>query len=107
MEQARKVHERQSLYAEVTLKVIAELEQGRLPWVQPWDAQGTGCDLPRNAGTGRAYSGINILILWHESMERGWSSQLWLTYRQAQALGGQVRKGEQGIQRQPRGAAPL
>jgi antirestriction protein ArdC len=96
MEHAREAGGRTSLYAAVTQKVIAELEQGRMPWVQPWEARGGGCDLPRNAGTGRAYSGINILILWHEGMERGWSSQRWLTYRQAQALGGHVRKGEQG-----------
>lgn len=85
-----------SLYAAVTQKVIAELEQGRMPWMQPWEARGGGCDLPRNAGTGRAYSGINVLILWHEGMERSWPSQRWLTYRQAQVLGGHIRKGEQG-----------
>jgi antirestriction protein ArdC len=52
--------------------------------------------LPRNAGTGRRYSGINVLILWHRLFEQGYGSQRWLTYRQAQALGGNVRKGEQG-----------
>jgi antirestriction protein ArdC len=48
--------------------------------------------MPCNAGTGRRYSGINVLILWATVMERGFSSQRWLTYRQAQALGGNVRK---------------
>ncbi len=52
--------------------------------------------LPRNAGTGRRYSGINVLILWHRLFEQGYGSQRWLTYRQALALGGNVRKGEQG-----------
>ncbi|MBB4837004.1 antirestriction protein ArdC [Sphingomonas kyeonggiensis] len=87
---------RESLYAEVTARVIAELEQGRLPWVQPWDSAACGCTMPHNAGTGRRYSGINVLILWAAVIEGGYASQRWLTYRQANALGGNVRKGERG-----------
>lgn len=87
---------RQSLYAEVTSRVIAELEAGRLPWVQPWDSAGCGCSMPHNAGTGRRYSGINVLILWAAVIEGRYSSQRWLTYRQAQAAGGNVRRGERG-----------
>ena len=87
---------RTSLYAEVTARVIAELEKGRLPWVQPWDAAGCGCAMPANAMTGRRYSGINVLILWSAGIGSGYSSQCWLTYRQAQAVGGNVRKGEKG-----------
>ncbi len=89
-------NERASLYAEVTARVIAELEQGRLPWVQPWDAAACGCAMPANAVTGRRYSGINVLILWAAVIEGGYASQRWLTYRQAQAAGGNVRKGERG-----------
>jgi antirestriction protein ArdC len=85
-----------TLYAEVTDRIIAELEAGRLPWVQPWGGAGADVGMPCNAGTGRRYSGINVLILWARVMERGFSSQRWLTYRQAQALGGNVRKGEAG-----------
>ncbi|MCJ8159717.1 ArdC family protein [Sphingomonas sp. LaA6.9] len=88
--------DRVSLYAGVTQKVISELEVGRLPWVQPWNAGEAICDLPHNAGTLRHYSGINVLILWHACTEAGWQSQRWLTYRQALALGGHVRRGEQG-----------
>jgi antirestriction protein ArdC len=87
---------RRSLYAEVTERVIAELEQGRLPWVQPWDAAACGCTMPANAVTGRRYSGINVLILWAAVIEGGYASQRWLTYRQAVAAGGHVRKGEKG-----------
>jgi antirestriction protein ArdC len=87
---------RRNLYAEVTSRVIAELEQGRLPWVQPWDAAVCGCDMPANAVTGRRYSGINVLILWAAVIEGGYASQRWLTYRQAEAAGGHVRKGERG-----------
>ncbi|MGY4396433.1 antirestriction protein ArdC [Sphingomonas sp. UYAg733] len=85
-----------SLYAEVTDRIIAELEAGRLPWVRPWDTGFGGAGLPCNAGTGRRYSGINVLILWHALAERGFGSQRWITYRQAQDLGGYVRKGERG-----------
>ncbi|MGN6374715.1 MAG: ArdC family protein [Sphingomonas sp.] len=88
--------ERQSLYAEVTARVIAELEEGRLPWVQPWDAAACPCAMPANAVTGRRYSGINILILWAGVISSGYRSQRWVTYRQAQAAGGNVRKGERG-----------
>lgn len=88
--------ERQSLYSEVTNRIIAELEEGRLPWVQPWDAALCGCTMPKNAGTARRYSGINILILWAEVVAKGYASQRWLTYRQAEAAGGNVRRGEKG-----------
>ena len=87
---------RQSLYAEVTSRVITELEAGRLPWVQPWDSAACGCTMPHNAGTGRRYSGINVLILWAAVIQGGYSSQRWLTYRQAQVAGGNVRRGERG-----------
>jgi len=87
---------RASLYAEVTGRVIAELEQGRLPWVQPWDAAACGCAMPANAVTGRRYSGINVLILWAAVIEGRYGSQRWLTFRQAQAAGGSVRRGERG-----------
>lgn len=53
--------------------------------------------LPENAGTGRRYSGINVLILWGAVIRQGFTCQNWLTFRQARALGGSVRKGERGI----------
>ncbi|WP_066663950.1 MULTISPECIES: ArdC family protein [unclassified Sphingomonas] len=90
---------RASLYDEVTRRIIAELEAGRFPWVQPWGrAEGTGPTpgLPRNALTGRTYSGVNVLILWGAVIEQGFPSQGWLTFRQALEAGGNVRKGERG-----------
>jgi len=89
--------ERSNLYEEVTRRIIAELEEGRVPWVQPWGrVGGAGAGLPRNALTERPYSGINILILWGAVIERGYPSQGWLTFRQALQAGGAVRKGERG-----------
>lgn len=88
---------RDSLYAQVTASIVAELEAGRFPWAQPWDSAKAGLGLPRNATSGRAYSGVNILILWGAVIERGYASQGWLTFRQALGAGGCVRKGEQGV----------
>lgn len=90
--------DRTSLYAEITARIIAELEADRLPWVQPWGtpAAVAPLSLPRNAASGRAYSGVNVLILWGAVVARGFSGQGWLTFRQALALGGHVRKGERG-----------
>jgi antirestriction protein ArdC len=87
----------QSLHDTVTRRIIQQLEQGRFPWVQPWAASGgTPLGLPQNASTGRTYSGVNILLLWSAAIEQGRPSQRWLTFKQALALGGHVRKGETG-----------
>ena len=88
--------DRGSLYQEVTDRIIAELEAGRVPWVQPWGGAKASLGLPRNAATGRRYSGVNILILWGAVIEKGFAGQSWLTFRQALDLGGNVRKGERG-----------
>jgi len=90
--------DRANLYDEITDKIIAELEAGRVPWVQPWgtSAAKAPLGLPRNAATSRSYSGINVLILWGAVIEHGFPGQGWLTFRQALSLGGHVRKGERG-----------
>ena len=89
---------RASLYDEVTNRIMSELEGGRIPWVQPWGSVGTATPgLPRNAVTGRTYSGVNVLILWGALFEHGWPSQGWLTFKQARDAGGCVRKGEHGV----------
>lgn len=90
--------ERANLYDEITARIIAELEAGRFPWVQPWGSSAVSAPLamPRNAATGRGYSGVNILILWGAVVARGFSCQSWLTFRQVLSLGGNVRRGERG-----------
>ena len=95
---ARKSGPRTNLYDDITDKIIAELEDGRLPWVQPWGTAAAQAPLamPRNASTGRQYSGINVLILWGAVIQQGYPTQHWLTFRQALSLGGNVRKGERG-----------
>ena len=95
---ARAASGRASLYDDITDKIIAELEAGRAPWVQPWGSAAAKAPLamPRNAATGRHYSGINVLILWGAVIQHGFLGQSWLTFRQALSLGGNVRKGEHG-----------
>ena len=95
---ARPGQDRTSLYQEITDKIIAELEAGRLPWVQPWGTSAVQAPLamPKNAATERRYSGINVLILWGAVVQHGFPGQSWLTFRQALSLGGNVRKGERG-----------
>ena len=95
---ARSGSNRASLYDEITDRIIAELEAGRVPWVQPWGttAAKAPLGLPKNGATGRLYSGINALILLGAVIERSFPAQSWLTFRQALGLGGNVRKGEHG-----------
>lgn len=88
--------DRASLYQVITDRIIAELEAGRVPWVQPWAAASAPLAMPQNALTGRRYSGVNILILWDTVIRRGFGTQSWLTFRQALSAGGSVRKGERG-----------
>lgn len=89
--------DRPCVYDEITATIIAELEVGRFPWVRPWGASGVAAPvgLPHNAASGRAYSG-NILILWGAAVARGFSCHGWLTFRQALAIGGNVRMGKRG-----------
>ena len=84
------------LYEEVTKRIIAEMETGAVPWLKPWKARpGNHAGImPQNAATGRAYHGINIPLLWHAAAVKGYATHAWLTYKQAEALNAQVRKGE-------------
>jgi antirestriction protein ArdC len=74
---ARAGESRANLYDEITDKIIAELETGRVPWVQPWGTAAAKAPLamPKNASTGRQYSGVNVLILWGAVIEHGLTGQ--------------------------------
>lgn len=82
------------LYAEVSARIIAELERGAAPWVRPWSAT-AGVNTPCNAVTSRPYSGCNVILLWL-ARDRGWPTPRFLTFKQATEAGGHVRKGEHG-----------
>jgi antirestriction protein ArdC len=74
-------------YDVVTESIIKQLESGVAPWRKPWRTE-----MPANLVSKKEYRGINIFLL----ACLGYGSRYWLTYRQAQALGGSVRNGEHG-----------
>ncbi len=81
----------QSPAARITAAIIEKLEIGTRPWVKPW--RGVPVSRPlRSCGT--PYRGMNTFWLWMVAEAAGFASPYWMTYRQCQALGGQVRKGE-------------
>ena len=77
---------------------VDKLQEGTAPWVRPFALMKGGGDFPVNRRTYKAYRGINVLILWLTANVRGFSSRYWLTFKQASALGGRVKKGEKGTQ---------
>ncbi|MBT1427680.1 DUF1738 domain-containing protein [Dickeya dianthicola] len=87
---------RTDIYQAVTDSIIAALEAGVKPWSCPWQRVPGMSGLPSNYATGAAYSGMNIMLLWSCASEQGFNDSRWMTYKQAQAEGGQVRKGEHG-----------
>jgi antirestriction protein ArdC len=86
-----------TLREEVLEAVITLLEKGVKPWCQPWVDGNEGACLPYNLKTTQPYRGINALWLWVAGRSRGFGSEAWLTYDQAKALGGNVRKNERGV----------
>ncbi|AZL83568.1 DUF1738 domain-containing protein (plasmid) [Aliivibrio salmonicida] len=84
------------IYQMVTDRIIAALENGVKPWACPWDRTNECSMLPMNFKTKTNYSGVNILLLWSETVEKGFTSPYWLTYKQANELGGNVIKGQKG-----------
>lgn len=88
---------RRDIYQDITNKIIAQLEDGSRPWLKPWNAEHAAGRITRPLRhNGEPYHGINILMLWASAEEQGFVSPYWLTFRQAQSLGGCVRKGEKG-----------
>jgi antirestriction protein ArdC len=77
-----------NVYEIVTDKIIKLLEQEIVPWRRPWSAAG----LPRNLVSKKTYRGINLFLL----SAANYASPYWLTFKQANQLGGSIRKGEHG-----------
>lgn len=76
---------------------MADLEAGTRPWAKPWSADQAGARLSRPLRhNGTPYRGVNVLLLWGAAADRGFQAPIWMTYKQAQAVGAQVRQGETG-----------
>ncbi|MBZ9660851.1 ssDNA-binding domain-containing protein [Mesorhizobium sp. ESP-6-4] len=85
------------IYARITGRIVAELEKGIRPWMQPWQSSNASGRVTRPLRhNGLPYNGMNVLLLWSEAVARGFSSPMWMTFKQALELGGGVRKGETG-----------
>jgi antirestriction protein ArdC len=76
-------------YEIVTKTIIKQLESGVAPWRKPWRTE-----TPANLVSKKEYRGINTFLL----AVQGYGSRFWLTYRQARALDGNVKKGQHGSQ---------
>lgn len=78
-------------YEKITDQIIKMLEGGTIPWRKPWNAAGS---VPTSLSSGKPYRGMNQMILGMTALIEGYSSPHWGTYRQIEAQGGQVRKGQ-------------
>jgi len=87
---------RRDLYQHVTNRILEDLERGVRPWLKPWSTPNVGGSILPRRHNGIPYQGVNVLLLWSEAMERGYSATTWMTFRQALELGANVRKGETG-----------
>jgi antirestriction protein ArdC len=84
-----------SVYRAITDKIIAAIEAGAGEFVMPWHFC-QAITRPVNAATGASYRGVNVVGLWAEAMLSKYETGYWASYRQWQAIGGQVRRGEHG-----------
>ena len=85
---------KKSLFEQITDKIISIIEAGEAKGGITWAGQAATAGMPINLKTGNAYQGINVLLLWAEAQDKGYSSPYWLTFNQAKEMGGNVRKGE-------------
>jgi antirestriction protein ArdC len=76
------------IYDTITQQIVTQLEHGTVPWRRPWKSRG----VPRNLLSLKPYRGINVWLL----LSRPYTSPYWCTFKQAQEIGGTIRKGEKG-----------
>jgi antirestriction protein ArdC len=76
-----------NVYEIVTERIIAQLESGVAPWRKPWTSKS-----PANLVSQKEYRGLNVLML----ASQGYPSRFWLTFNQANKLGGKIAKGSKG-----------
>ena len=69
------------IYAEITNRIMEQMENGVIPWRKPWVAAGSAI----SHATGKSYSLLNQMLLGRPGE--------YLTFKQVQAEGGKVRKG--------------
>ena len=82
------------LYERIANQIVAQMAEGVLPWHRPWAVHTNARVSKPLRENAVPYQGINVLILWAAAIDKGYASPFWMTYRQAQSIGAQVRKGE-------------
>lgn len=82
---------KQEIQDTISALVIEQLEKGIVPWRKPWTSAGY---LPTSLTTGKTYGGINLLIL--SIVGSNYSRPLWITYKEAEKRGGNIKRGEKG-----------
>ena len=91
-----KAKKKRDIYQDVTNDIIACLEKGNKPWIKPWNNnQILDREYRHNL---EPYKGINQLLLWMYSSAKGFNSNYWFSYKQAEAMGNPVKRGEKGSQ---------
>ena len=91
------ISNRSDIYTRITDKIVTDLEQGVRPWLKPWNAEHAAGRITRPLRhNGIPYKGINVIMLWSAAVVKNYSCPLWLTFKQAMELGGNVRRGETG-----------
>lgn len=86
---------KKSVYEDITERIIDALEAEVIPWARPWETAQYGQH--RNAVTDRPYHGLNIMLLNLAAITKGFVDPRWLTFRNAEKLGGHIKKGEKGV----------
>lgn len=80
---------KKSVYEIVTENLIGKLKEGTAPWAKPWVTPDYEASVPTNLVSKKPYRGINQILTWAS----GHTNPYWVTFKQAKALGGSVRKG--------------
>ncbi|MBY3211830.1 ArdC family protein [Rhizobium laguerreae] len=89
--------QRVDIYTRITERIVEDLAKGVRPWMKPWNAANADGRITRPLRhNGQPYTGMNTLLLWSKGVARGFSSPMWMTFKQALELGAAVRKGESG-----------
>jgi antirestriction protein ArdC len=82
----------------ITKRIVEALKQGKIPWRKPWSEVPDPVRLPTNYSSKRAYSGINVPLLWLTQNEKGYPISYWASFQQWKASGASVKKGEKATQ---------
>jgi antirestriction protein ArdC len=82
------------IHQTVTDRIVASIESGTAPWMKPWTSRGPTMRPLRS--NGEPYNGVNVLSLWMDAEEKGFSSPYWFGFQTALKMGAHVRKGEKG-----------